>query len=497
MGGHVTAAAFVAGLAVDAGIRAAYQTWDPAWRSEPGAAAVAVALVATALVALGAGFRAGAAGGGSLRAGAVLGPVLLLQMLFVQNPAFQSSEAGFGLPWAFVTVFVADLLALAFLVVTASRPDPPWLAWAAGAGVLMGTALLALTSTVVPAVVLTQVATADLLVRALGVTGVHANAWRTHAGVALGMLAFVACAFAYQIHVSAPLPVPRAIWPLAAAALLAALGLRRRDEEPSQVPLAALAVPVVACAIALAAWPVYGSHPSPAPAGDRVLQWNMHTAIDADGQLDPEAAARTIEATGATVVVLEEVGRGWPIAGQVDELAWLARRLRMHAAWAPGADDQFGNAILSAFPLTDTEVLHLPYGSGPQHRSAVRARLPDGLWVIGAHLEGHTVATRTAQSQAILEAWSEDQPLALAGDLNMQPGQPDQRMYEQAGLQSVQDTIGDPTMSTASDPAFPGDRVDWIWTSRDVPISGFAIVQSPVSDHRPLVVDVTATASGR
>jgi endonuclease/exonuclease/phosphatase family metal-dependent hydrolase len=117
--------------------------------------------------------------------------------------------------------------------------------------------------------------------------------------------------------------------------------------------------------------------------------------------------------------------------------------------------------------------------------------------VIGAHLEGHTVATRTAQVQAILEAWSEDQPLVLAGDLNMQPGQPDQRLFEQAGLQSVQDTIGDPTLSTARDPAFPGDRVDWIWTSRDVPISGFAIVQGPVSDHRPLVVDVTATASGR
>ncbi|MGE5225284.1 MAG: endonuclease/exonuclease/phosphatase family protein [Planctomycetaceae bacterium] len=495
-GGSVAAAAFVTGLAVDAGIRAAYQTWDPAWRSETGAAIVAVALVAAMLAALSFVPRdAAPTGDGSLRAGAVVGPALLVQTLFAQNLAFQASEAGYAVPWAFVTTFVADLLALAYLGVVARRNDPAWLAWATASGVLAGTALLGLTSVVVPAVALTQVATADLLARAFGARGRRDDAWRTHAGVALGMLAFVTCAFAYQIDVIAPLPVPRATWPIAAATLLAILGLRRRDEEPSRVPLAPFAVPVVACAIALATWPVHGSRPEPALPGDRLLQWNVHTAIDAHGQLDLEGAARTIESDGANVVVLEEVGRGWPIAGQVDELSWLARRLGMHVAWAPGADDQFGNAILSAFPLSDTEVLRLPYGSGPQHRSAVRARLPDGLWVLGAHLEGHTVATRTEQVETILGAWGADRPLALAGDLNMQPGQPDEQLYVHAGLQSVQDTIGDPTASTSADPSFPGDRVDWIWTSVDLSISGFAILRSPVSDHLPIVVDVTPTSS--
>ena len=74
----------------------------------------------------------------------------------------------------------------------------------------------------------------------------------------------------------------------------------------------------------------------------------------------------------------------------------------------------------------------------------------------------------------------------------MQPGGQETSRLEASGLASVQDLIGDPTAPTARDPVRPGDRVDWIWVTREtLGVANFAIVPSDASDHLPLVVDVT------
>jgi endonuclease/exonuclease/phosphatase (EEP) superfamily protein YafD len=60
---------------------------------------------------------------------------------------------------------------------------------------------------------------------------------------------------------------------------------------------------------------------------------------------------------------------------------------------------------------------------------------------------------------------------------------------------SVQDAVGDPGASTAREPEFPGNRVDWIWVSDDLTPSDFAIVPNRASDHLPLVVTVRLTST--
>lgn len=499
--------AVVVGMAADTAIRGVAATWDPLWRTGvlPGALAIALAadLLWTVVAARG-GFRS-AGDEAALRIGwglAAVGPFLLLQTLFLQNVAFVASEARIGLPVAMAVVLGGDLVALLFLLGVSLGPAPAAVR-AAVAAVLAGAiAGLALTSALTAALVLVgQVAACDLLARAL--TGDPARTRRgpgASLGLGLGMAVYVVFALAYQIDVTNPLPIPRTTWPIVAVALLALAARRSAVEAGPRVSRLVLAIPVVGLGVALAAWPTWGSEPRPVIHQDgtvRVLDWNIHTALSADGQIDLEAIAREIEGRGADVVVLEEVGRGWPIAGEADELAWLARRLGMHATWAGAADEQFGNAILTGEDVGQAETLRLPYGAGPQARSALRVRipLPSGeVWVIGAHLEGDP-STRADQIRAILDAWGAA-PTVLAGDLNMQPGQPDVQLFIDAGLASVQDAVGDPGASTSRDPNFPGDRVDWIWTSEGLSPSGFVIVQSAASDHLPLVVDVTV-AVGR
>ena len=116
----------------------------------------------------------------------------------------------------------------------------------------------------------------------------------------------------------------------------------------------------------------------PARAADDTLtlvDWNLHYGVSPVTGVDLESIAATIEAQDADVVTLQEVERGWIFGGGADMATWLSRRLGMTIQFAPAADRQFGNAVLSRSSLTDVAIHELPYGDGPQDRSALATTL--------------------------------------------------------------------------------------------------------------------------
>jgi endonuclease/exonuclease/phosphatase family metal-dependent hydrolase len=500
--GGGAAVAFLAGLAADQAIRGAFSTWDAAWQTGVAATAAGIGLPVL-LLAVTVAARIESPPRGPTPRGvlglAVLGPFLLLHLLFLGNAPFVGSELGWSLPAS-----VAWVLLAAALSVGAGR----WAATASPAGgvraglavaFVAGIAAVALGG---PALVLTGVpvsssAAGALLALALGTQPGDARGSvgiaRTAAALALGLVVFVGFAFAYQIDVNVPLPVPRATFPLVAAALVALAARRGRLASADDARWPVL-VPVAGLAVVPLALLMTGGAPPPEP-GDgtvTVVDWNIHTAVNGDGQVDLAAVADLLRSHDPDVIVLQEVGRGWPIAGATDEAEWLSRRLDMPYAWAKAGDDQFGNVVLSRFPIDGAEVFGLPYAGGPQYRSAIRVLVEVApgrdLPVIGVHLEGgegHS-RTRTSQIEALLAHWT-DETAVLAGDLNMQPTERDNvAWFEQAGYLSLQDTIGDPSASSARDPYFAGDRVDWIWRRGAVLGVRLEIVASDASDHLPL-----------
>jgi endonuclease/exonuclease/phosphatase family metal-dependent hydrolase len=496
--GGETAIAIVAGLAIDAAILGAFETWDPVWQEGIAATTVAVVLAAAGLVATALarsdGDRVDVDGWPVV----VVGPFLLLQVLFLQNIAFVTSSTGVSIVAGVALVLLGSTIGvLTALALVSSERGVAHIV--VGVILVVAVAALALVqgSSVAIAVPLGSAAAALALVLALAApaherpSGATSQVLWFVAGIAL----FVGAAFAYQIDIDVPLPVPRATWPLAAGLVLAGVVFRRHapvtvSPTPTLVPvLAVVLVPLVLLDV--------GSRPDQvaAPESYRVLDWNIHTAVDDDGQVVLGDVLELIRSQDPDVVVLQEVGRGWPIAGQSDDLEWLARRLDMGYEWAPAADAQFGNAILSRYPIELDRVLQLPYGEGPQERSAIGATVgvDPGLFVVGVHLQhGDRPATRADQIDAVVDTWGGTDAWLLAGDLNMQPGSPEIVTLEESGLTSVQDLIGDPTASTARDPLGPVDRVDWIWiTSDTLDVANFAILPSQASDHLPLVVDVT------
>jgi endonuclease/exonuclease/phosphatase family metal-dependent hydrolase len=377
-------------------------------------------------------------------------------------------------------VAAAVLIAVAYFL--------PWAeGWAAVGGVLVAQALA-------------SAALGTTLGRGLDPLAVEsAGTWRTAVAVALGGASFVVLAFLYQISFDDSLPFPRAVVPAAAAGLLA-LGAVRRDQvgDGERPGMRALIVPLAALALVPVGLVLGQPNPEPAAGSGhsfRLLDYNIHSAVDEHGQLDLQGLARTISAQHPDVVVLQEVARGWIIAGTADEVEWLSVRLGMPYAWAPAADEEFGNLVLSRLPLLHAEAVPLPYGVGPQQRSYLRVALDAGkgrtLTLIATHLQdAPETSTRRNQILALLGAEGSSAPTLIVGDMNSQPTEPDIRLFTSSGLVSAQDVTGHGAESTATNPRFSGDRVDWIFGTRDLTFYAFRVVRATISDHLPLAVSV-------
>jgi endonuclease/exonuclease/phosphatase family metal-dependent hydrolase len=511
--GAGAALAVAVGLSVDAAIRGAYETWDPVWQAGPGpttlAAVLAGALVAAAWIS---DARPDRTDREPRRPWSLMlvGAFLLLETLFLQNAAFVASEYGYSIPAAVLTVMAGDAIAVAVAVVLVRHPGraaSPQVRAIVALGLLALVAATALTD-VRGLVPLAHVAAIVLLLWAIDRPVAQddpASSWRTAAASALGMALFVGGAFAYQIDIDVPLPIPRATFPVIAAIALATAAIARPYRRACPAPRRLWLLPAGLLLVVGLAFVLRGTGTTPRPTTPAdpltVMTWNIHTAVNADGNVDLATIAEEIVRLGPDVILLQEVGRGWPIAGQVDQAEWLARRLEMDMTWASAADDQFGNAILTRLPVRDAEILRLPFGEGPQYRSALRVLVDTKAgwtpWLVDTHLQNGDEASSTREGQIVvlLDAWGADAPTVLGGDLNMQPTEDNVTLFSDAELVSAQDTVGDPGASTARDPGFPGDRVDWIWMSPDLTPLGFAIVASPASDHLPLVVSVTPAGS--
>ncbi|GIH11429.1 hypothetical protein Rhe02_94960 [Rhizocola hellebori] len=270
--------------------------------------------------------------------------------------------------------------------------------------------------------------------------------------------------------------------------------VRRRPEAgslASRLILLTLLVPVVMLVIPASTVPA-----EPSRFSMRLMTWNVkYGRDDARGIANPRQIAAAIAAEKPDVVVLQEVSRGWAIGGGVDVAEYLSHELGMSYRWAPAADNQFGNLLLSNRELMNVEVGHLPFGQGPMERSylkaTVRINAASKIDLITTHLthRKQNTPTRLAQIDTILNA----KPMVLAGDLNFWPTWDEPRAFTRAGYLSAQDITGHSAEWT-SPTNNPTNRVDWIYGNARVAFTDFAILSKvTVSDHFPLIVTVTST----
>jgi endonuclease/exonuclease/phosphatase family metal-dependent hydrolase len=512
--GRGLALALLAGLAVDTALAGLFGSWDYAWLINGWTVALAVALAGAAVWAL-----AAAGDPGPERPGdpapprppvwplAGIGPALFLHALIWQNLGWQAVLGGRSQDAAFLLVMVGNLAALAAGTAAALARETRWPVVGTAIGGLAVAVALA-SETTAAAGILGQAAAAVLLVVLVRRSGAAGRLGPASAAWTAGMGLFTLLVFAYYAAYNIVLPVGNETFLALAAALVALAaagamrsgrdqGQGRRDLVPALAGVALLAVPLL----------TWGTAPGPLGAASgparpvRVMSYNLHFGFDLRGWSDLEGVARAIEASGAEVVGLQEVSRGWYINGSTDMLPWLQRRLRMpYARFAGAADATWGNAVLSRYPITSAGVTRLPSEGVPFRRNALQVEVDLGegrrLGVVVTHLhhvEGPDGArVRLVQLPRLLERVAGREATVLLGDFNAEPGSAEIALLRAAGLTDAFVAAGGRPADEFTWPSDrPDRRIDYIWLSPDLEASGFAATTSTASDHRGIAVTVS------
>ena len=501
------------GLTLDTLIKGAAGTLDLSWSSSVGAALVILAAAALTL-------RLIALEPEPVRSAPsdvawphalpliALGAWMLMQSLLVQNQGWVGQVSGIPSTLAFAVLLLGDVAMAAGLMLAFTRPTLRRPLVAVLAAILL---YVAVPRTVpmggyLPLGLLVIQFTLGwglgvILLR--GADPIRAGLGRTSISVTLGMLLYLLLAFVYYVSFDIALPIPRgAVIPLAALAfglcLIGAVG-RGAQTSAAERDLTAVLATAALAIFGIAYILVMPAGPTPdegTPVSGRFMTFNIHSAFNLAGRLDPEAIAQTIEAQHPDVVALQEVSRGWLIDGSVDLVDWLSRRLGMAMLFAGTADPVWGNALLSRTGFIESGSAPLPLAGTLLPRgylwAYVDVRQGEPIRVIVTHLHhiAEEPAPRLAQIPVLLDFWNNTGRTVLMGDLNSEPDWPEMDLFRQAGMVDAWEMAGEGPGLTW--PAVdPFQRIDWIWLSPDLQATHAEVIDSAVSDHRAVVADIS------
>jgi len=255
---------------------------------------------------------------------------------------------------------------------------------------------------------------------------------------------------------------------------------------------------------------------APARANPRVRvgTFNIHHGVGDNGDLDLTRTAAAIADLDADLVGLQEVDRNWAgRSGFADQAADLAHSLDMHLAFAASLNrrrrrrgdtqqGQYGNALLSRFPIRHSQTTLLPHPRGGEQRALLDTEVVvDGVVMrcLVTHLHHLLRSERLAQAEAINATASvtgHEMPTVLLGDLNSAPGSAEIRTLTEhlvdtwlvAGLGGGPDGANGKgcTYSTHT----PFVRIDYVLASPDITVEQVRVVTTDASDHLPVAADL-------
>ena len=227
----------------------------------------------------------------------------------------------------------------------------------------------------------------------------------------------------------------------------------------------------------------------------RILSYNIRHGKGMDGNINLERIAEVISKTSPDLVALQEVDKCCKRSGHQDIAAELGRLLDMQHRFGPFMTyegGEYGMAILSRLPITDTVRHPLPEGAEP--RCALEVKVQAGgvqspISFVCIHNDWTSEKVRVQQIQALLAfLHNTDHPIILAGDFNGE--QTDESMEL---LRETQWTVLDKKGEKTCPSNKPEVEIDF-FVMRGFPgvaIDHDVIDEKLASDHKPIYAVIT------
>ena len=238
----------------------------------------------------------------------------------------------------------------------------------------------------------------------------------------------------------------------------------------------------------------------------RVATYNVHGCVGMDRQRSESRIAEVIASLSADIVGLQELDHNRARSKAVDQAGAIAKQLGWHHFFHPAmrrAEELYGDAILSRYPITVRHAVELP-GFAPWYCRETRgvtwaeAETPLGrIHIINTHFglgrQERVLQARLLTSPEWLGTLTPDTPLIVLGDFNSLPWSRPYRIIEDQ-LCDVRRALGSAFSFRTYPTAFPVLAVDHIFVSAILEPTSMTVHRSALarlaSDHFPLVADL-------
>ncbi len=240
----------------------------------------------------------------------------------------------------------------------------------------------------------------------------------------------------------------------------------------------------------------------------RIMTYNVHSCVGMDGKISPERIARAIARHEPDIVALQELDMTKKRTGNIDQPNMIAKHLEMMYHFHPVLqveEEQYGNAILSRYPIRLMKIEELPGRAENAHwqpRGALWVAVDINenirLQVINTHLglrkKEHWAQVRTLLGSEWLGDLKCDGLTIFLGDFNALPNSKVCRAIKEASLRDAQETLENYKPQATWFGHMPLRRIDHIFVGNAIEVKNVEVPRTKLdklaSDHLPLIVDV-------
>ncbi len=244
----------------------------------------------------------------------------------------------------------------------------------------------------------------------------------------------------------------------------------------------------------------------------RVMTYNIHSGADpVTGNIDTTRVSNFITTNHIDLISLNEVARNMPRSNGRDIIAEISQKTGLPFVFSNNmqglpAGQEFGNAILSSFPILFRDHRLLPNINGNEQRGWLKAIVDvNGKYVTfeSTHLDFHADSTERLMCATNINLWLLDEtfPTMICGDFN---DTPDSSVYSRMddSWNDSWTTAGDGGLGrTVPSPGYPNNlnaRIDYIWKATGTtikPTNAFVGYTIEASDHYPVITDFILTST--